>query len=248
MRLFKNNPGIVVTRPREQAGHLAALIKAAGGRPLLFPAIEIEPLPDWPLPRLDESDLAIFVSPTAAHAVMRRVGAWPQRLRAAAVGQGTRRELERYGIGHVLAPASGADSEALLAQPELAQVDGARIVIFRGEGGRELLGVTLSARGARVEHVACYRRQRPQADPAPLLAAWERGALHAVTVSSGEGLENLCALLGEPGRARLAATPLFVPHARVAGQARELGMREVLVAGPGDEEVVARLVAYFAPP
>jgi uroporphyrinogen-III synthase len=68
----------------------------------------------------------------------------------------------------------------------------------------------------------------------------------AVTVSSAEGLANLAGLLGAAGRARLAATPLFVPHARVAAAAERLGVREAIVAGPGDEQVLERLVAYFA--
>jgi uroporphyrinogen-III synthase len=57
--------GIVVTRPREQAAGLARLVEAAGGKALLFPAIEIRAL-DCPL-SLQEYDLAIYVSPAAVH-------------------------------------------------------------------------------------------------------------------------------------------------------------------------------------
>jgi uroporphyrinogen-III synthase len=245
---LKNRPlqgrGIVVTRPREQARGLASLIEAAGGRALLFPAIEIEDLP-WQLPPLEAFDLAIFVSPTAVQQLMRRVPAWPPALAVAAVGSGTRRELERHGLSGVLVPQTGADSEALLAAPQLAVVAGKRIAIIRGQGGRELLGSTLTARGARVEYVECYRRAAPQAAAAPLLEAWARGAVAAVTVSSGEGLDNLLGLLGDAGRQYLAGTPLFVPHARIAEQARARGVREAIVAGPGDKEITASLVAYF---
>ena len=66
--------------------------------------------------------------------------------------------------------------------------------------------------------------------------------MHAVTVSSSEGLKNFVTLVGAP---RLAATPLFVPHARVAARAREHGAREVVVSGPADAAVLERLVAYF---
>jgi len=79
----------------------------------------------------------------------------------------------------------------------------------------------------------------------PLIGEWSRGAVHAVTVSSGEGLANFAALLGKAGRSLLAATPLFVPHARVADAARLLGIGAVQVAGPADEEMLAALVAYF---
>ena len=165
-----------------------------------------------------------------------------QEPRVDALSQGTRRELERHGVAGVLAAEEGADSEALLALPELQQVAGRRIAIFRGEGGRELLGETLRGRGASVEYVECYRRVLPRGDPAPLLAAWKSGGLHAVTASSAQGLANLFALL-DPGLLR--GLPLFVPHARVADEARRLGARQTRVAGPGDEEMFTALMAYF---
>jgi uncharacterized protein HemX len=239
--------GIVVTRPAGQADPLVALIEARGGRALRFPAIDIQDLPGWALPGLEGSDLAVFVSPTAVQKVFEKLERWPPGLRAAAVGRGTRRALERNGVSEVLAPEAGADSEALLALAPMQDVAGRRIVVFRGEGGRELLGDTLTARGARVQHVECYRRARPQADSGPLLDAWERDGVHAVTVSSAEGLDNLAHLLGDAGRPHLVLTPLFATHERVAQHARELGIQEVAVGGPGDEELVERLVAYFAP-
>jgi uroporphyrinogen-III synthase len=118
-------------------------------------------------------------------------------------------------------------------------------VIFRGRGGRELLGKALAERGAAVEYAECYARARPQADAGTLLAAWSRGAVDAVTVSSGDGLANLYEMLGEPGRAWLQQTPLFVPHERVAENAARLGARNVTLAGPGDAQMIAALMAYF---
>jgi uroporphyrinogen III methyltransferase / synthase len=237
--------GIVVTRPAGQAARLAVLIEEAGGRPILFPAIEIEPLPGRPLPELKRFDLAIFVSPTAVECGLPSLGEIPSNLRTAAIGRGTRRELEEHGVSGVLVPARGADSEGLLAAPELQNVAGRRILIVRGEGGRELLAEKLAARGAEVEYFECYRRAVPQTDPGPLISAWERGEVDAVTVSSAEGLDNLVVLVGA---ARLAAAPLFVSHPRVAEHAREAGIGEVIVAGPGDDEMVEALVAYFPAP
>jgi uroporphyrinogen-III synthase len=232
------NRGVLVTRPGERAGHLARLIEQAGGRAHLFPAIAIEDLPPPPaLGELERYDLAVFVSPTAASKVMERLGAWPRRLPAAAVGGGTRRELERRGVAGVIAPQGGADSEALLALREMQQVGGKRIVIFRGEGGRELLGDTLRERGARVEYAECYRRTRPQAS-----RAWRDEQIDAVTVSSSQGIANLFQML-DP--AFLRQRPMFVPHPRVADTARMHEVRTVLLAGSSDEQMLGALVAYF---
>jgi len=216
-------------------------VSAAGGRAFLFPAIEIERLPERPLPRLEEFDLAVFVSPSAVECAFARIK--HAGVPVAAVGSGTRRALQALGAREVLAPETGADSEALLALPEFHEVAGKRILIVRGEGGRELLADTLAARGARTEYLECYRRMLPHADIAPLIAAWDRGEVDALTVSSTASLDNLVTLLGVP---RLAAKPLFVNHGRVAERAREVGIPELVVAGPGDEETAEALVAYFA--
>jgi uroporphyrinogen-III synthase len=119
------------------------------------------------------------------------------------------------------------------------------VVIFRGDGGRELLGDTLRERGATVDYVECYRRARPNADIEPLLKRWGRGEIDAVTVSSSEGLRNLYDMLGKLGQAWLRRTPLFAPHARIAENARALGCERVVETGPADEGLCAGLVAFL---
>ena len=241
---------VLVTRPREQAAALASLVRDAGGEAILFPAIEIASLVDpgaflGVAERLEQFDLAIFISPTAVQKALELLDKrqWPARLRVAALGGGSKRELERRGFTAGIAPQGDADSEALLALPELTHVRGKGIVVFRGQGGRELLGDTLAARGARVEYAECYRRVRPAVSADK--PAWALDALDAVTVSSSEGLANLDAML-RPWRSDwLQEGPLFVPHARVAAEAARLGARQAIVAGPGDGEIARALIAYF---
>jgi uroporphyrinogen-III synthase len=246
--------GIVVTRPARQAERLAALIRAAGGGAILYPVIEIRDVDDPQqlyglIDRLDEFDLAVFVSPNAAHQALGAIGArraLPAALAVAAVGPGTAKALAGLGVANVIAPGGRGDSEALLALPQLAQPADKRVVIFRGDGGRELLADELTARGATVEYATCYRRVRPDLDPAPLISAWGRDGLHAVTVTSSEGLRNLCGMVGAAGRALLASTPLFVTHPRIGQTAAEEGLPTVVVAtDPGDEGLVAALVEHF---
>lgn len=248
--------GIVITRPARQAAGLAALIDAAGGHALRYPTIEIEPLRtarlDALLGRLADYDVLVFISRNAVEQGLARIRESGMALSplpggpvVAAIGAGTRRALETEGFATVIAPEGPADSEALLAEPALANVSGKRIAVFRGEGGRETLAAGLRARGATVDYAECYRRRAPALDPQPLVAQWLRGEVHAVTVSSGEGLANLAARLGEAARTLLVALPVFVPHPRVAEQARALGVADVVVSGAADEDVLAALVAYF---
>jgi uroporphyrinogen-III synthase len=246
--------GIVITRPREHAHALAECIRAAGGEPVLFPTIEILPsenpgaVADL-IARLEAFQLAIFVSPTAAVRGCGMLGAnrlWPGGLRVAAVGAGTAEALRERGLHAVIAPAGEADSEALAALPELQDVRGRSVVIFRGQGGREWLRATLEARGARVEYAECYRRARPDADASGLLARWQRGGIEAVSITSAEGLANFSGMLGPTGRGYLCATPVFVPHPRIAAAAEEFGVRRIIVTGRGDDRTVAEMAAFFA--
>ena len=197
------------------------------------------------LAALGQCDLAIFVSPTAVEEGLRSVPAWPGHVGVAAVGPGTKAALARRGFASVLAPASGADSEALLAEPQLRELQGRRVLIFRGAGGRELLTERLAARGAEVSDAVCYRRVKPQTDLAALAARWARSGLDAVTVFSSGALENLFDLLPPAAHGLVAATPVFASHARIAERARRRGVREVLVCGPGDDDMLAGLLAYF---
>lgn len=245
---------IVVTRPLAQAAPLAEGIAAAGGKPLIFPLLEISPAHD-PRPlteaatRLADYALAVFISPNAVdHAlpVLLACGAWPEQLMPVAIGQGTVKTLAAHGIRGCVAPRERFDSEALLELPELAvdKVQGKRVAIFRGDGGRELLAETLRERGATVDCITCYRRSGPTMGAAPLIAAWQNGQLDALTVSSSEGLRYLHDLLDSEGRAFLQKTPIFVPHGRIAESARALGLSKILLTEAADAGILAGLVAY----
>ena len=245
---------VVVTRPLAQATPLAEAIEALGGRPLIFPLLEIAPAADPQSLRdaaaqIGDYAIAVFISPNAVEYALPDIlqqGPWPQDLLPAAVGQGTVKVLAARGIAGCIAPTERFDSEALLALPALAaaQVAGRRIAIFRGDGGRELLADTLRERGATVDCIPCYRRSGPSEGVAPLLDAWRSGRLDALTVSSSEGLCYLVDLLDAEGKAFLAATPVFVPHARIAENARALGLRKIELTGPADAGILEALRQY----
>jgi len=243
--------GVIVTRPQRQAEGLARKLAEVGATPLIWPAIIILPPSDrMPLERahanLDSYDIAVFVSANAAEYGVPDPSRWPPSLRIFAPGPGTAEALAAVGLTGVRIPVTTFDSEGLLALPELRQVDGARVLIFRGQGGRELLGDTLSQRGARVAYVSCYRRAAPTSGAQGLLEALRDNRAHALTLSSAEGIDNLLAAVGVEGRALLARIPAFVPHPRVADHARAAGLPVVTTAAGGDAGLVAALLEWFA--
>ena len=243
--------GVLVTRPEHQSQQLAELIRSLGGEPLVFPAMEIVAHPDDTtapvLKRLEQFDLAVFTSPNAARLAMPRIAqGLPAGLRLAALGPGTAAELKKFGVREMITPEADFDSEALLEALSGLQFAGMRVVIFRGQGGRELLGESLRQRGAEVEYVECYRRARPRRDLAELMPLWQQGSLRACLATSSEIVINLFDMAGEACRPWLCQTPMFVSHPRVAATAFAFGVYTVFVAGTGDEVLASGLVTWFA--
>ena len=250
--------GVLVTRPAHQADTLVQLIEQAGGEAIRFPVLEIlDPTDPTPLlaliDRLDDFDLAVFVSPNAvartAGLIGERLGGLPTGLSIATVGKGSAREVRRLlGREPDFCPPNRFDSEALLALPGLAEMSGRRVVIFRGEGGREHLAATLRERGAEVSYAAVYRRARPAADSGALLQRWERGEIDVAAVTSGDGLRNLHEMVGARGRQWLRQTPIVTVSHRVASIARELGITApVLVAADAaDSALIDTLTEWTA--
>ncbi|MBX3617525.1 uroporphyrinogen-III synthase [Nitrosomonas sp.] len=247
---------ILVTRPIHQSTVLAASIRSLGGNPIVFPTLEIVDLADLSLlfgviDRLSEFDWAIFVSPNAVNKAMPVITgrcALPAHMKIAAVGKGTADTLIQYGVSEVLIPKDKFDSEALLECAEFDDMTGKRVVIFRGFGGRQLLGDTLKQRGAIVEYAECYIRKKPEIDTASLISDWSQGRLHAVIVTSSEGLHNLFDIIGELGQQLLKVTPIITTHERIAQAARKMGLEKVVKApSPGDAGVLESIQAYFQP-
>lgn len=260
---------ILVTRPAAQADALVGMIVRLGGEALCFPLLEIFPVEDDSPVRavgehLEAYAAAVFISPNAVEyglppllagwggqagrnrsAGLPEQAIWPARVRAAAVGPSTVAALAARGIDDAIAPSGRFDSEALLALPFLQaqRVAGRRILILRGNGGRELLAETLRERGATVDCVTCYQRSGPR-DATPLLAWLRAGRLDAIAISSSEGLRHLWNLLDAPARRRLRDLPLFVPHARIAEQARALGLYRIITTAPADAGIVNSLRVF----
>jgi len=262
---------VVITRPAGQSEALVAQLAARGIRTFEFPLMSIEPVRDAAplvaaLCALDRYALVVFVSPNAvdrafaAYAPISSI--WPHALPVAVVGPASVAALARHGVAlgthRVISPTGLADEEparfdseslytALEAQFGVDGLAGKRVLIVRGDGGREWLADRLREAGAEVEAVAAYRRVVPE----PPITAWTRvhallaGAPHAWLVTSSEGARNLAELAREhltAGEiAELRHVPLVAPHPRIAETARGMGFDRITVSGAGDGRIVETL-------
>lgn len=211
----------------------------------------------------------------APHEALPPPQSWPPSVPVAVVGPGSVAALARHGIAapgyRVIAPAGDDadapprqyDSEALYAALETAFATpsaepggtpgapdwrGKRVLIVRGDGGREWLADRLREAGAEIDTVTAYRRRVPE----PSIAAWQRihallsepqrARTHGWLLTSSEGVRNLLSLaeshLHPTERGALAKAACVVPHARIAEAARAAGFDRITQSGADEEEIV----------
>ena len=243
-----NGAGVLITRPGHQSAELARLVEKAGGVPVLFPAIEIEPTASASqllskFHSLSRHDLAIVISSNAANygePVLAELVV--QNVRLAAIGPATARTMKHLGCRPGVVPASGFNSEALLADEEFRDMAGRRVLILRGQGGRELLGDTLRHRGATVDYLEVYRRILPQpgsGEVEKIESLWAQGGIRFVAANSVETLDNLVKLLTQDGQRLLRASRIVTISERVVRKAEQIGIAApVLLAGSSKDQAM----------
>jgi uncharacterized protein HemX/uroporphyrinogen-III synthase len=244
----------LVTRPAHQAKLLCELIEKHNGHPVQFPTLEItDPQDTTPffetLDRLNQFDLAIFISANAVEKGMQFInarGASLETLKIAAVGSSTEKALAGFGQKVDIVPEQSFDSEGLLATDALQDVKDKKIVIFRGQGGRELLRDTLVDRGAQVEYAECYRRIKPEVNSRPLVKRLSRGEIDVVVSTSSEGLRNLFDMVGSKSHRFLQQCQFVVVSQRLADLAKELGIKpEPIVTIKAEDAAIVDAIANY---
>lgn len=246
---------LIVTRPQAQGADWVARLQALGVPALALPLIDIVALQDpGPLRAAWESlpacAMVMFVSANAVEhffaAAPGPVPGWPAGVRAASTGPGTSAALRAAGVPEALLvePVEDAptlDSEALWDQLRAEPWAGRRVLVVRGEEGRDWLADTLRRAGAELQFVASYRRQPPPLAPwarSLLLAALAQPATHVWHFSSSEGIANLQAwgrALQPP--AAWSRSRALAAHPRIMQTAGEAGFGQVDRVGPTPQAV-----------
>ncbi len=245
---------LLITRPVMPASRTATRVAALGATPLIFPTLIIEaPADNAPLKaalgKIGDYYAALFVSPSAAEMALAPMSSTPFKLPASlhvfAPGPGTAEELSRLGVERVEMPESSFDSEGLLALSLLqtAVVTRKRIVIFRGNDGRELLREELIRRGATVDAITAYQRRAPNTPATGLLELLRGGKVNAISAMSSDAISNLVPLIPALEREKiLFPIAVYASHARIVESARALGFRNVIEAQAGDAGLITALL------
>ena len=233
---------ILITRPAPECHLLAQQLNAAGISTIAQPLLDIQPGKQLPtlisqLNKLQSDDFLIAVSVHAvnlAHNYLTTQGAsWPKNVHYMAVGHKTAAVLSECSGNDVLSPQSRCDSEGLLELPALAKarVQNRRVLILRGNGGRELISQTLQQREAIVSYCETYLRTWIPLDGGQLCQTWQSRQVSALVVTRGEQLAHLSSLIPDDKMAWFLQRHLFVPSQRIADQARMLGFCTISTVG-----------------
>jgi uroporphyrinogen-III synthase len=253
---------VLVTRPAHQAENLCALIEKLGGTAIRFPTMQIIGLDGHsdskldntsfatqPLNLLSHSQWLIFTSANAVNFALKANGgkiAQFESAKIAAIGKTTASALQSAGLHVDVLPLSGFDSEALLAIPQMQAVNGLKILIVKGQGGREELANVLRQRGADVNYWDVYQRVIPQVDCSELINLLDQDRLSVITITSSEALQNLVVMLGDQYNKKLTMIPLVVMSNRIKKFAAETGFTRIsVVECPSDEAILDAAIAVY---
>lgn len=247
---LKNNPlsawQVVLMRPAEQIAPLANALKQLGAVPLSLPTIAIAPLP-LPAEQLYTATNAIhqadWIIVSSQNAVRSAPLAILEALLATAakivtMGQATTRALTAKGVSVFFTPLPGTDSEKLLAESFLQkpEIDGKRVVLLAGVGGRTVLADTLTHRQALVAWVKVYRQEKLRLTLAPLFAEWSlRQRPFCFIATSENSLSHLFESVSGAQLTWLQKQVFIVASDRIAQSAKKWEIQHIFVANGAEE-------------
>ena len=195
---------VVVTRPRERAGTLAARLREQGANVIEAPCIQtverenVQPLADA---LRQKHDWAVFTSPAGVHAAVHALAKLGRDLRAlygmklAAIGRGTADALAGYGLTADLIPAQ-YDGEHLADALTAAMPQGGAALLLRAAAGGQILPEKLKAAGVYVTDVPLYDTEYRCAKADELRAMLEAGTADVVTFTSMSTVEGFTQAVG----------------------------------------------------
>ena len=238
MKQTLNGLRILNTRPKNQAQQLSKDINDADGIAISCPTIEIKATQDaWInlLPSLNNVQLAIFVSANAVHCCFKQLKLhnipWSENIKIIAIGKGSENALGEYNIS-VTATPEISDSEHLIRLPALQEIENKTILLFKGEGGRQLIEKYLLQKKAEVISLEVYQRALPSICHQFINSLWRDDLVDIILLTSEQSICNLFKIFNKEAHYWLRAKPCIVISERLAKSAALFGMKKIIISRP----------------
>ncbi|MDR0217743.1 MAG: uroporphyrinogen-III synthase [Enterobacteriaceae bacterium] len=254
---------ILITRPAPAGEELVNRLSAIGQVAFSAPLIAIYPGTDLPLlsqklQRLSAGDAVFLLSKNAVHYANEQLVqeglTWPDNLSYYGIGKSTSLLFQQQTGKNILWPEQGETSEELLQLPSLQKMAHKKILLLRGNGGREMIAASLTARGGKIAYCECYSRQPVKYHSSEFTRHWQQCGIKTLVVTSGEMLQLLYNLVTGSDRPENRATEddnngidnktwllgcrLIVVSERLANIARKLGWEDIKVAKSADNDAL----------
>lgn len=225
---------VLVTRPRQRAGELAAMLRERGAVPLLAPAVELRPAPPGPLERAarglkaGEFSWIAFTSRAGVEAMGSHLPHPPARPKVAAVGDGTAAALRELGVEPDLVPPSFTTDALSRAFPE----GRGNVLLARADIAPDGLESAIEAKGWTPVRVDAYRTRHSTRMPPPVAAALRDGRVDAITFTSASTVDGFMRMGGDERDGRRRRPKVVCIGPVTARAARNAGLKVDAVASP----------------
>jgi uroporphyrinogen-III synthase len=234
---------ILNTRPAHQQAELSGLLEQEGAQILSFPVIEIvaheSAITRQRLTRqLSAYDILLFVSRNAVDHAFRYIDntQFKPGVCFGVIGTATRSALAQW--------VKQLDSCLLAGAPYSSET---RVLIVRGQEGRNLLGEELSARGAEVDYCEVYRRTLPRCAASDFYRLVEKAFPTLVILTSNEGMHNLFELVDSRAARRLRRIAWLLISERMRESALKLGHNaSIIIARSASDEGIQQAICAWA--
>lgn len=238
--MTNSNINVLITRPEAAGRELQHHLKKNGIKSLCQPFFDyqakdtLEQLTS--LQRQLAAPIIIFVSVAAVEFANKLlpITAWAKQ-DVIAVGSATQQKLEALNVSAYVPEQH--DSEGLLALPQLNNINSKDVIIIRGDGGRELIAETLTARGANVHYFESYRRVWRNLSQ-NLFKTWQQQQINCILVTSNALLEFIVNLISQSDTYWKEDCIWIVASSRIANNAEKVGLKRVMNAHGANKKAI----------
>lgn len=199
--------GVVITRPVEQAGEFADILRRAGARVIYFPTIKIVPPEnfddlDRAIDNIEKYHWIVFTSVNGVRFFFKRLDDLNKDIRGlkgiriCAIGPATAAAVEHYGIRIDIIP-DDYISEAVLKKFKEQKIRDKNFLLPRAEIASDVIPEGLSKLGANVDVAVAYRTVSSEKDRTELYELIEQNKVDVITFTSPSTAINFINIMGE---------------------------------------------------
>ena len=241
---------LISTRPQKTNVQLSDDLKNSEIKLLSFPLTEIHPLNNYQIfdeviENIKTYQHIIFISTNAVHFFVERVKKLslqiPKNLIFSSIGPTTKLLLQKKLSVDVHSPIKTFDSEHLLKEKIYNNVEGQKILIIRGEGGRETLKNALEEKGAIVNYGECYVRKYVDIDLNQLKNDLVNYHHQFFLFSSTNSAKHFIHQLSKVDSSWLQNIKIIVNHKKIGQQLNKI-FKDIFVCNNIDTQNIRKLI------